>query len=243
MSLMSLILALAPALAPRNHTSTVEEKINAAENDALDLAALLIDAKTELTAAVKAKDEAEAYVAEANRQRNQALSALADERDVTIALRRELADMTRQRDYAFDQTRAARNFAHQLQLEMDLLRAFYAGQPQQNDEQMRAQTELVAAGDRFQATALLTPVEPIPYPEPSPALLEARAALQRAQVLMAMPVFADVPVHSNGDGPMRVSDPGHTHHLADNPLAQARERVLWSACTCVPGRADAFRHG
>jgi hypothetical protein len=219
----------------------VEEKINAAENDALDLAALLIDAKAEL--------------ADMKAQRDTALSALADERDVTIDLRRELADMTRQRDYAFDQTRSARSFANQLQLEMEHLHAFYTGAPQQGDEQLRAQTELVAAGDRFQATALLTPVEPlISYPEPSAALLEARAAMQRAQALMAMPVFADVPVHSNGDGPMSVLsetrvrvrpggeavlDPGHTH----GGYVLPREHVMWAACTCVPGRSDAFRRG
>jgi hypothetical protein len=237
MSLTTLIFALAPMLAPKTHTSSVEEKINAAENDALDLAALLIDAKAEF--------------ADMKAQRDTALGALSDERDVTIDLRRELHDMTRQRDYAFAETRAARNFAHGLQIEVDRLHATVFAAPQrQTDPQLRAQTEMVVAGDRFQATALFTPVEPlISYPEPSAALLEARAAMQRAQALMNMPVFADVPVHSNGDGPMQVSDPGHTHRISVGEMPShggyvlPREAVEWLACTCVPGRSDAFRRG
>jgi hypothetical protein len=230
MSLMSLILALAPALASRTHTSSVEEKINAAENDALDLAALLIDAKAEL--------------ADMKAQRDTALGALADERDVTIDLRREVHDLTISRDYAFAETRAARDFAYGLQLQVDRLNTMVFAAPQrQTDPQLRAQTEMVAAGDQFRAQALMTPVEPlISYPEPSAVLLEARAAMQRAQAMMNMPVFADVPVHSSGDGPMQVSDPGHSHLLGE--FVMLREaRDLWRACTCVPGRSDAFRRG
>jgi hypothetical protein len=108
-------------------------------------------------------------------QRHTALSALADQRDVAIGLRRELADMTRQRDAAFEQAHAVRTLAQQ---------------------------------------ALLAR---IPYPEPPPAILQTRAAVERAQASLATAAFADMPVHPEG--------------------------ALWAACTCVPGRSDALRRG
>ena len=111
MSLMTALLAFLALPAGRKHTSSVEEKINAAENDALDLAAIVVELKLDLEKAVKAKADAEAYVGEANRQRQHVLEALVTDRDALIALRRENADLVRQRDYAFEQTRIARRQA------------------------------------------------------------------------------------------------------------------------------------
>lgn len=239
MSLITGLLALL-ALPGRSHTSSVGEKINAAENDALDLAALLIDAKAELTQTQAAlahaidrqallerqRSEMGDYVAEANRQRDHALNALTQDRDLTIALRRECADLTSQRDYAFARCREAREYALEMQM--------------QNDNLLRDRAELRARyGDDAVVDATLTPRNQtseqmraqIPYPAPSDGMLEqlrAQADLLQAHVqsrfaetALMSPVMTITPTDAQAmQAELRAqslrevngfTDPGHSH--------------------------------
>jgi hypothetical protein len=152
MSLMTALLAFLALPAGRKHTSSVEEKINAAENDALDLAAIVVDLKLELEIAAKAKADAEAYVGEANRQRQHVLEALVKDRDAIIALRRENADLVSQRDYAFEQTRIARRQAWDAWEQL-------AGRPplDRGVELLKAQTDQQKAQADFAQVRMLTP--------------------------------------------------------------------------------------
>jgi hypothetical protein len=111
MSLITGLLAFLALPAGRAHTSSVEAKISAAEHDAAALAKTVCELKLEL-------GEAQAAVA-------QARHAVAVARDEAIDLRRANAELTSQRDYAFEQTRIARRDAIRL------------------DERLRAQTDFL----------------------------------------------------------------------------------------------------
>jgi hypothetical protein len=228
MSLMTALLAFLALPAGRKHTSSVEEKINKAENDALDLAAIIIDLKLDLEKAVKAKDDAEAYVGEANRQRENVLQALVKDRDALIALRRENADLVRQRDYAFEQTRIARRQAWDAWEQL-------AGRPPLDP----AAALLVATADQQKAQADFAQVRML-TPTGVPFVEQARVPPNGEFVLPA-----DVVAHCIADeGVFQLGGDGGLNHIPlDLFRAIPAQRPGYYDCTCVPARHDVLRAG